>query len=188
MEARQPEDTELVELAKDGDVNAFEGLVLRHQGVAYRVAWLVTRHGAEAEDAVQEAFVKAYLALPRFRRGAPFRPWLLRIVTNEARNRARSGRRREGLAMRATATGDREPAPSPETAALAREDAEALMRALDRLREADRLVVAYRYLLELSESETAEALEIRPGTVKSRLSRAIARLRAELERTGEVDR
>lgn len=187
MEGRPLEDAELVDLARDGDVHAYEELVSRYQVIAHRVAWLVTRNADEAEDAVQEAFVKAYYALPRFNRGAPFRPWILRIAANEARNRVRSARRREGLALRAAA----EPggaAPSPEAAALSREDAEALTRALGRLREPDQLVIAYRFLFELSEAEMADALGVRPGTVKSRLSRAMDRLRAQLAATEEVSR
>jgi RNA polymerase sigma-70 factor (ECF subfamily) len=179
VEGRPLEDAELVDLARDGDVRAYEELVARYQGIAYRVAWLVTRDASEAEDAVQEAFVKAYHALPRFRTGAPFRPWIVRIAANEARNRVRSSRRREGLALRAAAE-PRDEAPSPEAAALAREDAEALAGALGRLREPDRLVIAYRFLLELSEAEMADALGVAPGTVKSRLSRAMTRLRKEL--------
>ena len=191
MEGRPLEDAELVVLAKAGDVHAYEELVSRYQGIAHRVAWLVARQAGEAEDAVQEAFVKAYDALPGFRAGAAFRPWILRIVANEARNRARSANRREGLALRAAAVDPGGAAPSPEAAAIAREDAEALMRGLARLREPDRLVIAYRYLFELSEAETAGALGIRRGTVKSRLSRALGRLRAELTSSagsGEVYR
>jgi RNA polymerase sigma-70 factor (ECF subfamily) len=188
VEGRPLEDAELVDLARDGDVPAYEELVSRYQGIAYRVAWLVARQAGEAEDAVQEAFVKAYYALPRFRSGAPFRPWLLRIVANEARNRVRSTRRREGLVIRAAAADPGGAAPSPEAAAMDREDAQALVRALERLRESDRLVIAYRYLFELSETEMSDALGVRPGTVKSRLSRALARLRTELETSGEVTR
>lgn len=180
MEGRPLEDAELVDLARDGDVHAYEELVSRHQRVAHRVAWLVARQAGEAEDAVQDAFVKAYVSLPRFRRGAAFRPWLLRIVANEARNRARSARRREGLVLRAAAADPGDAAPSPEATVLAAEEAAALARALGRLRERDRLVIAYRHLFELSESETAEALGVPVGTVKSRLSRALARLRSEL--------
>ena len=72
----------------------------RYQAIAFRVAWLVVRNRGDAEDAVQDAFVKAYYALPRFRPGAPFRPWILRIVANEARNRGRSARRRDGCPAR----------------------------------------------------------------------------------------
>lgn len=186
VEGRPLEDAELVDLARDGDVAAYEELVSRYQGIAHRAAWLVARQAGEAEDAVQEAFVKAYYALPGFRPGAPFRPWLLQIVANEAKNRARSASRREGLVLRAAVADPGGAAASPEAAALAREDAETLARALGRLREPDRLVIAYRYLFEMSESETAEVLRIRPGTAKSRLSRALARLRVELERTQEV--
>ena len=189
MEGRPLEDAELVDLARDGDVPAYEELVSRYQGIAYRVAWLVARQAGEAEDAVQEAFVKAYYALPRFRPGAPFRPWLLRIVANEARNRVRSTRRPERLVLRAAAVDPGGAAPSPEAAALDRDDARgAHARAWRQLREPDRLVIAYRYLFELSEAEMADALGVRPGTVKSRLSRALGRLRAELETSGEVTR
>lgn len=188
MEGRPLEDAELVGLARDGDVPAYEQLVSRYQGIAYRVAWLVVRQSGEAEDAVQEAFVKAYYALPRFRAGAPFRPWLLRIVANEAKNRGRSSTRREALILRAAAATPGDAAPSPEAAVLARGDAEALARALGRLREPDRIVIAYRYLFDLSEAEMADTLGVQPGTVKSRLSRALARLRSELEASGEVSR
>ncbi|HEX2186328.1 MAG TPA: sigma factor, partial [Chloroflexota bacterium] len=74
-----------------------------YQEVAFRTAYLLTGDGAEAEDAAQEAFIKAYYALGRFRPGAPFRPWLLQIVANEARNRRRAGGRRGGLALRVAA-------------------------------------------------------------------------------------
>jgi RNA polymerase sigma factor (sigma-70 family) len=177
---RSTEDVELTERACDGDIGAFEGLVTRNQSIAFRVAWLVVGNRGDAEDAVQEAFVKAYYALPRFRRGSPFRPWLLRIVVNEARNRGRSARRRDGLTLRVAAGEPGECAPSPEAEAMAQEDAEALVAALGRLPERDRVVVACRYLLEMSEAETAEALGLRAGTVKSRLSRALVRLRTDL--------
>ena len=117
-----------------------------------------------------------------FRAGEAFRPWVLRIVSNEAKNRRRSVGRRERLTVRlAQDRGSGDAAPSPEAAALGHEDREALLGAIERLSEPERLVVTYRYLLELSEAETARALAIRPGTVKSRLSRALGRLRDQLE-------
>jgi RNA polymerase sigma-70 factor (ECF subfamily) len=186
VEGRPLEDAELVGRARDGDVHAYEELVARYQNIAYRTAWLVTRDAGEAEDATQEAFVKAYYALPRFRRESPFRPWILRIVANEARNRGRGSRRRTALTLRAAGAEPGDAAPSPEAAALAREDAEALARALGRLPERDRLVIVYRYLFDLSEAETAEALDVRRGTVKSRLSRALTRLRRELSAMEEM--
>ena len=184
-DGRPSKDAELTARARDGDVGAYEELVTRYQGIAFRVAWLVVHNRGDAEDAVQDAFVKAYYALPRFRPGAPFRPWILRIVANEARNRGRSGRRHDALALRAVAIGTRDTVRSPEAEAMAREEAEALTAALERLPERDRLVVAYRYLFEMSEAETAEALDVRPGTVKSRLSRALVRLRTELSDSAE---
>lgn len=160
---------------------AYEELVRRYQDVALRTAHLVSGGVDDAEDAVQEAFVKAFHALARFRPGSPFRPWLLRIVANEARNRRRSANRRSGLALRATE--DRpssDAAPSPEAAVLVHETRIALLRAVEALRDDDREVVVARYLLELPEAEAAEMLGVPRGTVKSRLSRALARLRVAL--------
>jgi len=193
VEGRPLEDAELVARAKQGDVRAFEALVERYRDVAFRTAYLIARGSADAEDATQEAFVKAYYALDRFRPDAPFRPWILRIVANEARNRARSARRRETLALRLADDGGADArsdlvsgrpsgasAQAPEAAAISSERARMLLTALAELPERDRLVVSCRYLLELTEAETAAALDMRPGTVKSRLSRALDKLRSRL--------
>ena len=130
------------------------------------MAYVITRDAGEAEDAVQEALVKAWRALGRFRAGAPFRPWLLAIVANEARNRRRSAGRRLGLVLRAAAE------PVGEEV-----DRRALLDALDALPEEAAAVLAYRYLLGLSELETAAVLGVAQGTVKSRTSRALESLR-----------
>jgi len=181
VEGRPLQDPELIELARDGDVRAYGELVERYREVAFRTAYLITRSAADADEAAQDAFVKAYYALHRFRTQEPFRPWLLRIVSNEARNRVRSARRRERLALRLAEGGPSGDAdPSPEAAAARRETQETLLTALSDLREDDRMVIAYRYFLDLSEAETAEVLGVRPGTVKSRLSRALGRLRERL--------
>jgi RNA polymerase sigma-70 factor (ECF subfamily) len=175
------DEARLVERARQGDGSAYAALVQRYQEVAFRVAYVINGEAAEAEDAAQEAFVKAYFALPRFRAGAPFRPWLLQIVANEARNRRKAAGRREALALRAAERGPSgEPAASPEEAALAAERRSELLAALARLREDDRAVVACRYFLELSEAEMAAVLGCARGTVKSRLSRALGRLRQAL--------
>ena len=144
-----------------------------HQAIAFRVALVAAGDRGDAEEAVQDGFVKAHRALGRFREGAPFRPWLLRIVANEARNRRRSAGRRTGLALRAAAAASGDAAPSPEAAALSHERREELLAALARLEERDRDVLVHRYLLGLSEEETAEALGVRRGTVKSRTARAL---------------
>jgi len=165
-----------VRRARRGDERAFAELVRMHQDIAFRVAYLIS--GDEAEDAVQDGVLKAWRALRRFRSGAPFRPWLLRIVANEARNRRRSAARRAALALRAgreDVSGGA--APSPETSVLAADERARLLAALEALPDDARLALACRYLLELSEAETAAALGVRPGTVKSRVSRALDRLR-----------
>ncbi len=147
-------------------------------GIAFRTAYLIARNGADAEEAAQDGFVKAWRALGRFREGAPFRPWLLRIVANEASNRRRSAGRRAALALRAAAeepSGDA--APSPEAALLTAEQRSTLLAAVEELPEEQRDVVALRYFLGLSEAEVAETLAIPQGTVKSRTARALDRLR-----------
>ena len=180
VEGRPLEDAELIERAQSGEVMAYEELVRRYQDVAVRTAHVISPDG-DADDAVQEAFVKAWAALPRFRRGSPFRPWLLRIVANESRNRRRSAGRRAGLVLRAAE--DRRPggaAPSPESAVLADETRAVLLAAVNGLRDDDRSIIAARYFLDLSEAETAELLDLPRGTAKSRLSRALGRLREGL--------
>lgn len=178
MVSRPPEESELVERARRGDEGAYEELVRAHQGIAFRTAYVIAGNASDAEEAAQEGFVKAYRALGRFRRGSPFRPWLLRIVANEARNRRRSAGRRAALSLRAAADeSSGGAAPSPEGVLLADEERERLLAAVNELREEERLVIACRFFLELSEEETAEALDVRLGTVKSRTSRALEHLR-----------
>ncbi|MGZ4385339.1 MAG: RNA polymerase sigma factor [Gaiellaceae bacterium] len=177
MESRPPEERELVLRAQRGDARAFEELVRPYWEVAFRVGCVVAGDATEAEDAAQEALLKAWRAISRFRPGAPFRPWLLRIVANEARNRRRSAGRRLRLELRAqqeVAPGGA--APSPEAAALAGDERRRLLDALETLPEQARSILVCRFLLELSELETATVLGVRPGTVKSRTARALARL------------
>ena len=178
MVGRPLDEDDLIERAKRGDRHAYEELVHAYQGIAFRTAYVLTGNGADAEDAAQDGFVKAWRALGRFRPGAPFRPWLLRIVANEARNRRRSAGRRAHLALRAAAdqpSGDA--APSPETTVISAEQSKALLAAVGELPEDQRDVISLRYFLGLSEQEVAEALELPAGTVKSRTSRALERLR-----------
>jgi RNA polymerase sigma factor (sigma-70 family) len=184
VEGRPLEEADLVEHAKEGDAEAYAEIVRRYQQLAFRTAYVVTGHAEDAEDAAQEAFVKAYRALPQFTSGLPLRPWLLRIVANEARNRRRSAGRASGLVVRVSQ--DRpsvDAAPSAEAALLASETRMSLLEAIGRLRDDDRRVIACRYFLDLSEAETAEVLDLPRGTVKSRLSRALARLRLALAAT-----
>ena len=166
-------DANLVERAREGDQRAFGELVARYQEDAFRAAYLVMRNRDDAADAAQQAFIKAYWALGRFRAGSPFRPWLLRIATNEARNLRRAAGARGRLALRAGREAD--VVDSPEAHAEAMERRSQLLAALDRCRRDDQEVIGYRYFLGLSEAETAIALDCPPGTAKSRLSRALGR-------------
>jgi RNA polymerase sigma factor (sigma-70 family) len=179
------DDAWLIDRASRGDHPAYGELVRRYAGIAHRTAASIVG-SADCEDAVQEAFVRAFYALDRFRPGSPFKPWLLAIVANSARNKTRphaqQARVRSRLMGRVgmgalTAAWAVE---SAESSALGAQDRQDLLRAVDSLPENARLVVTCRYLLELSEAETAQVLGLRAGTVKSRLSRALARLRKAL--------
>lgn len=146
--------------------------------LAHRTAVLLGA-GDDADDVVQNAFVKAFRKLRRFRAGSPFRPWLLAIVVNEVKNLHRSTRRRDGLAVRLA--GHRVDVPDgPEDEALAAERHAALLDAVRALPDKDQMVVTCRYFLDLSEVETAEVLGWPRGSVKSRTSRALGRLRSNL--------
>ena len=181
MVHRSDDDAALVERARAGDTAAFARIVERHQATAFRVAWVLCGNAADAEEATQDAFVKAHGALGRFRTGAPLRPWLLTIAANEARNRRRSSARREHLALRAADEQPPTSTPSSETTALAADRDAGLRAAIARLDDPDREILWLRYFAGLSEAETASALDCRRGTVKSRTSRALGRLRLELE-------
>lgn len=178
MEGRPLKESELIDLAKRGDLSAYEDLVAIHQALALRVAYLVVRDHAEAEDVTQEAFIKAYRTLNRFRDGSPFKPWILRIVRNEGLNRRRgAGRYQNATLHLAAETSSGDAAPSPEEVLVVKERQETVLRALDELPERFRLVLEARYLLELNEQETAAVLRIARGTVKSRTARGLEQLR-----------
>jgi RNA polymerase sigma-70 factor (ECF subfamily) len=172
---------QLIARARSGDREAYGMLVTAHQQLAFRTAYLLCGDAHEAQDAAQDAFIKAYGALARFRTGAPFRPWLLAIVANEARNRRRSAGRRAHLAARAAGRAEPMVAPGVDTAVLAGAEHDELVAALRRLAPDHREILVLRYLLDLSEAECAAVLGCRPGTVKSRHSRALDKLRAVLE-------
>jgi RNA polymerase sigma factor (sigma-70 family) len=158
-----------------------------YQEVAFRTAYLITGDASEAEEATQEAFMKAYRALEQFRSGARFRPWLLAIVANEARNQRRAAARRTGLFLRTAREGTPVNSPSsPEAAVLAAERREELLEALGGLREEARWAIGCRYFLGLSEEEMAAILGCARGTVKSRLSRALKSLRTEIAKEGDA--
>lgn len=177
-----PDEAALIERAREGDVAAYGELVARYQEIAFRIAYLITRSAMDAEDATQAGFLKAYSALDRFRTGAPLRPWLLRIVANEAKNRRRHERRQARLLLR---VGSAEPRHRTERSAedivLDNETHRGVADAIWRLRDEERLAIFTRFFLDLSEAEAAVVLDCPAGTVKSRVSRALAHLRSDLE-------
>jgi RNA polymerase sigma factor (sigma-70 family) len=183
---RPPDDRELARRAKAGDVDAYASLLRLHEGAARRLALVLCGSSADPDDAAQEAFIKAWYALPTFDDGAPFRPWMLRIVANEARNRRRSAGRRARYELRCAE--DRvsgETALSPEVSVLAADRRRILVAALAELPPPQRDVVACRYVVGLDEHETASALGLPVGTVKSRCARGLSRLRRILEIGGD---
>jgi len=188
VEGRPLTDRELIERARAGDLAAYEDLVRRYEQQAFRAAYLVCRDADEASDAAQEGFVRAWQALPRFRAGAEPRPWLMRIVVNAARNRRRGSGRRAGLALRVAQDRPSDgAAPSPEAAILAGERRAELLAAIETLPDEDRLVLGLRWFAELGEAEMAEILSVPRGTVKSRLSRALERLRVAMRERAADD-
>ena len=171
------DDAVAVARARTGDADAYEILVVRYTTPAHRAAVLLGA-GADADDVVQEAFVKAYRQLGHYRGGSGFRPWLLAIVANETRNLHRSRRRRDGLVLRAAAR--EEAVPDPAESVLDGERRQHLVEQIRLLDARDREVLVCRFLLDLSEAETAVTLGLPKGTVKSRTSRALAKLRGRL--------
>jgi RNA polymerase sigma factor (sigma-70 family) len=170
-------DAELVIAAREGDVDAFAVLVDRYRSPALRLAYGIA--GADAEDAVQDAFVKMFRALAAFRSEAAFRPWLFTIVANEARNRRRSMTRRTKLELRVSEEPRPDGAAADEVVAL-HDQRQRLLDAVAVLPDRYREVVALRFFASLSEIETATVLACPVGTAKSRLSRALELLRATL--------
>ncbi len=161
-----------------------------HQQAVFRLAYLLLGDADEAEDVAQETFIRAYRALERFDASRPLRPWLLRIASNLASNQRRSIGRYFGALQRlilldpearAHAQGE-PPQDTLNASGPGPEDAHSLWQAVRRLSTADQEIIYLRYFLDLSEAETATALEIAPGTVKSRTHRALSRLRVMVER------
>jgi RNA polymerase sigma-70 factor (ECF subfamily) len=156
--------------------------VQQHQEAVFRLAYLLLGDADEAQDVAQEAFIRAFRALERFDSTRPLRPWLLRITANLARNRRRAVGRYLAALQRALRA---EPEPvlgmAVEHATLQQLDAQALWQAVRRLSLPDQEVVYLRYFLELPEAEMAAALDVAAGTIKSRLHRALKRLRAVVE-------
>lgn len=169
----------LIRHAANGDATAWEPLVLAHQQAVFRLAYLFLGDPDDAEDVAQETFLRAWRSLKHFDSARPLRPWLLSISANLSRNRHRSAGRYIAALTRAFRN---EPPPSnieeKTTQNMAAGD---LWKAVQNLSLSDQQIVYLRYFLELSVTETAEVLQVAEGTVKSRMSRALEKLRSIIQ-------
>jgi len=174
------DESTLIRHAANGEAAAWEPLVLAHQDAVFRLCYLLLGDPDDADDAAQETFLRAWKHLKRFDATRPLRPWLLSIASNLASNRRRSAGRYVSALVRAFRN---EPAASSSIEERSAQQMEAgdLWKAVQNLSMPDQQVVYLRYFLELSVAETAQALNVPEGTVKSRLSRALERLRGIIQ-------
>ena len=179
------QDAELVARIRSGDARAMEALMRRHNRVLYRTARAILRDDAEAEDAVQEAYMSAYRALHNFRGESKLSTWLVRIVANEAlMRRRRTARSAEVIPMEGTDHSEPQTAAEagPEQETLRGQMRQILEARIDRLPDGYRAVFVLRALEELTVEETAAALGIPEPTVRTRYFRARSLLRESLAR------
>lgn len=185
--SRRPEYDEpaLIAAAQRGDLPAFNQLILHYQGLAYNVAYRIVGDADLAADATQDGFVKAFQRLNQYR-GGSFKAWLLRIITNTCYDVLRARRRRPTSSLErededgADAEHDNrllDPGERPDAYVMRRELAEALQAAIQRLPPDQRTTLVLSDIEGLDYNEIAAATGVALGTVKSRLSRARARLR-----------
>ena len=174
------DESTLIRHAVTGDAAAWEPLVLAHQEAVFRLCYLLLGDPDDAEDVAQETFLRAWNHLKDFDPTRPLRPWLLSIASNLSSNRRRSAGRYLAALTRSFR---HEPTSSRSVEEKSTRNLEAgqLWKAVQTLSLPDQQVVYLRYFLDLSVGETAQALEIAEGTVKSRLSRALERLRGIIQ-------
>lgn len=173
-EARLEEST-LIRHAANGDAAAWESLMLAHQEAVFRFAYLLLGDPDDAEDIAQESFLRAWKYLKRFDATRPLKPWLLSITANLASNRRRSAGRYFAALVRAFR--DEPTTTRIEEKSSQHLEANELHHAVQKLNAADQQIIYLRYFLDLSVSETAQVLQVAEGTVKSKLSRALEKLR-----------
>ncbi len=189
MESNTDED--IVARVVAGDIASFEVLMRRHNQRLYRIGRAILRNDADAEDLMQESYIRAYQNLSKFEGRAKFSTWLSRIAVNEALARKRSLARREEIEPMVDPQSDRaknfpERSASPEQQVSAKEMRGLLEDAIDSLPDQYRTVIMLRDIQEMETAETAETLDITEQNVKTRLHRARALLRKRLYmRAGE---
>ncbi len=189
VKARLPAEDELIARARNRDEAAVRTLIRQNNQRLFRLARSIMRDDSEAEDVVQESYVRGFTRLDEFRGESALGTWLTRIVINEAYGRLR--RRRVTASwesveavhgVQAQIIPFPSPQPDPERTMAQHEINKILERAIDALPEPFRLVLVARLVEEMSIEETAELLDLRPATVKTRLHRARLLLRDDLER------
>ncbi len=192
QEVEVAEEQALISAAKEGQMEAFNVLLLRYQSQAYNLAYHFLRDPAAADDITQEAFIAAYRNLRRFR-GGSFRAWLMRIVANAARDELRRRKRRPTISWQAFGEMDEEANPyltDGQETAEARLEREALRTAIEEalatLPERQRALILLIDRWGFSYEEAAQALGLRLGTVKSGLARARSKMRERLQAAGEL--
>ena len=169
------DDPTLIRHAVEGDTAAWEALMRAHQEAVFRLAYLIVGDPDDAEDVAQETFLRAWKHLKGFDTTRPLRPWLLSIASNLSSNRRRSAGRYFVALTRAFRD---EPAPATvEEKSSEQSKANELWKAVQKLNMQDQQIVYLRYFLDLPIAEAALALQVAEGTVKSRLSRALDKLR-----------
>jgi RNA polymerase sigma-70 factor (ECF subfamily) len=178
-------DEQVIERVRAGDTQLFEVLMRRYNQRLFRAARAIVKNDVEAEDVIQEAYVRAFAHLGSFEGRARLSTWLTKIVIHEAAARLRLRRRFESMddgdGPSEESIDESGPSADPERAASSRELAAVIVEAIDRLPSAFRAVFMLRAVEEMSGAETAECLEIPEETVKTRLHRARALLQRELE-------
>jgi len=174
------DESTLVRRAAHGEAAAWEPLVLAHQEAVFRLCYLLLGDPDDAEDVAQETFLRAWNYLKRFDATRPLRPWLLSIASNLASNRRRSAGRYLAALTRAFRN---EPltSTSAEEKSTRHMEANELWKAVQNLNVPDQQIIYLRYFLDLPVTETAQVLQVAEGTVKSRLSRALDRLRGIIQ-------
>lgn len=186
------EEKEIIQRAIVGDTGAFEQLVVRYQTQVYNLAYRMVNQEADAQDLAQEAFIRAWRALSSFQFSSQFSTWLYRLTTNICIDFLRAQKRNKTVSM--TVLQDEEAqqwdmedaAPLPEEQMIDREQHDAMEQAIAELDEEYREVLILRVVNECSYQQIAQVLDIREGTVKSRLSRAREQLRKKLSQTGNL--
>lgn len=186
------DENELIRIAQQGDVNAFNQLVLTYQDTAYTVAYRIMGETDAAADATQEAFISAFRKLHQFR-GERFKPWLMRIVTNACYDELRRRQRRPASSLEDMHEVQANTSPAlhsqqetPEAYAQRSELSDAIQRCIDALPDDQRVVAVLADVQDYAYQEIADITGLALGTVKSRLSRARNRLRNCLRAVREL--